>query len=123
MANDTSVSGFCTGAGHLGINQATPPAPVRQSERPAARAGLQDPPWAAGRQVRSGLAALRRHKFQFGLQIRSSGDRTDRQIAYRRISPPTGLDPVVAVDFDFALAGTGLTYSWQQKLITLPRNR
>ena len=48
--------------------------------------------WAAdGR--RSRLAALRRHKSQFGMQIRSSGDRTDRQIAYRRISPPTGLDP------------------------------
>ena len=27
------------------------------------------------------------------MQIRSSGDCTDRQIAYRRISPPTGLDP------------------------------
>ena len=28
------------------------------------------------------------------MEIRSSGDRTDRQIAYRRISPPTGLDPL-----------------------------
>ena len=30
------------------------------------------------------------------MQNRSSRDRTDRQIAYRRISPPTGLDPCVA---------------------------
>ena len=31
------------------------------------------------------------------MQIRSSGDRTDSQIAYRRISPPTGLDPYMHV--------------------------
>ena len=36
--------GILHGVGHLGINQATHPAPVRQSGRPAARAGLQDPP-------------------------------------------------------------------------------
>ena len=44
MANDTSVSEFCTEQGYLGINQATHPPTVRQSGRPAAGAGLQDPP-------------------------------------------------------------------------------
>ena len=36
--------GILHGAGHLGINQATHPPPVRQFGRPAAYAGLQDPP-------------------------------------------------------------------------------
>ena len=44
IANDTSVSEFCTEQGYLGINQATNPPPVRQSGRPAAGAGLQHPP-------------------------------------------------------------------------------
>ena len=92
MANDTSVSEFCTEQGiwasikpltlHLYVN---PEGQLRAQ-------GCARSSWAAvGR--RSRLAALRRHKSQFGMQIRSSGDRTDRQIAYRRISPPTGLDP------------------------------
>ena len=36
--------GILHGAGHLGINQATHPPPVRQFGRPAACAALQDPP-------------------------------------------------------------------------------
>ena len=94
-ANDTSVSEFCTEQGiwasikpltlHLYVN---PEGQLRAQ-------GCARSSWAAdGR--RSRLSALRRHKSQFGMQIRSSGDRTDRQIAYRRISPPTGLDPFLA---------------------------
>ena len=92
MANDTSVSEFCT---EQGIWASIKPLTLRLYVNPEGQLraqGCARSSWAAdGRH--SWLAALRRHKSQFGMQIRSSGDRTDRQIAYRRISPPTGLDP------------------------------
>ena len=96
MANDTSVSEFCT---EQGIWASIKPLTLRLYVNPEGQLraqGCARSSWAAdGRH--SWLAALRRHKSQFGMQIRSSGDRTDRQIAYRRISPPTGLDPVIAL--------------------------
>ena len=93
IANDTSVSEFCTEQGfwasikpitrHLYVN---PEGQLRAQGCKILLGQLT----AVARSWRpySGMNP------SFGMQIRSSGDRTDRQIAYRRISPPTGLDPV-----------------------------
>ena len=62
----------------------------------AACTGPYAPPESlkTGRQLEAGERTVRRHQTLFGMENRSSDHRTGGKIAWRRISPPTGTDPM-----------------------------